>query len=367
MHNIDDANKCKVYLPINVLKAAEERISWIFDNFKFISVSVSGGKDSTVLFELTHREAVKRSRKISVFFLDQEAEYQSSIVIIRKMMARKLVIPNWYQVPCYMTNSTAYKDDMLYAWDPKKEGHWLREKEDISIKNIIDGVNRFYPLMEYVDSNMPENSCSLVGLRSEESLNRFGAVTRNPAIKDINWSSKTAGKCVKLYPIYDWTFEDVWTFIGNEKLEYNKVYDWLWVKGRNLTEMRVSNLIHEKSFRCLADLQEFEPETYNKLIKRIGGVHVAARYARGSFVYNARKLPSFFKTWKEYRDFLLETYPGSKEKLEKFKERFASQNETQATIKQQVKQLLINDWENNIPIVQQPEKEDPLKKWMDVL
>ena len=40
------------YLDKDVLTAARERISYIFDNFEKIIVSVSGGKDSTVLCHL---------------------------------------------------------------------------------------------------------------------------------------------------------------------------------------------------------------------------------------------------------------------------------------------------------------------------
>ena len=50
----------------NVLTAAKERISYIFDNFDNIVVSISGGKDSTVLAHLALTEAHKRGRKIGL-------------------------------------------------------------------------------------------------------------------------------------------------------------------------------------------------------------------------------------------------------------------------------------------------------------
>ena len=48
----------------NVLEAVRERISYIFDEFERIIVSISGGKDSTVLAHLALVEAHKRGRKI---------------------------------------------------------------------------------------------------------------------------------------------------------------------------------------------------------------------------------------------------------------------------------------------------------------
>ena len=49
----------QMYSNKNVLEVSKERISFLFDNFKNICVSISGGKDSTVLAYLTLKEAVK--------------------------------------------------------------------------------------------------------------------------------------------------------------------------------------------------------------------------------------------------------------------------------------------------------------------
>lgn len=362
------ANDCKIYLQKNVLQAAQERMTWIFDQFETVSVSVSGGKDSTVLFELAWREAQSRSRPINVFFLDQEAEYAESIRVVSRIMERDGVVPHWYQVPCLMTNTTSYEDYFLYAYDPAVKGDWVHPHVDISIKDPIPGVNRFYDLMEYVDRQWGENACSLVGLRSEESLNRYGAVTRNPAIPGVNWSSGGRGAdAVKLYPLYDWTFEDVWTYIGTERLDYHRAYDWMYVKGLNIPNMRVSNLIHEKSYKSLVDLQEFEPETYERLIRRVKGITVAARYGKEQTVFSTKKLPEQFSSWMEYRDFLMETWSGSDDHLTIFRRRFAGQADNATVHRQQVKQLLLNDYESSIPVVDNHTDESPLQKWMDIL
>lgn len=356
-------NSCKLYLQKSVLEAAQERIAWIFDTFETISVSVSGGKDSTVLFDLAYREAVRRNRQFRCFFLDQEAEYKASIEIVDEMMRRPLVDPLWYQVPCRMTNATSYEDEWLYAWEPGAD--WVHPKVDISIKDVLP-VDRFYRIMDYADKSLGPNSASLVGLRSEESLNRYGAVTRNPGMPGVNWSSKTKGEALNLYPIYDWTFEDVWTYIANENIPYNRIYDFMYAKQMRLTEMRVSNLIHEKAFKSLTTLQEFEPETYDRIVRRLGGVATAARYGKEQMVFSTRKRPSKFKTWLAYRDFLLSTYIG--EHKDTFVERFARQPQCEAAYRQQCHQLQINDWENNVPITATDEKEEtPLKKWMDIL
>ncbi len=258
---------------------------------------------------------------------------------------------------------------MLYAWGEGEE--WMRDREPDSFQSKVplkeheQNRDTFYHMVEYAESLWDEETALLIGLRSEESLNRYGAVTRNPGMTDIKWCSKSTGKALKFYPIYDWTFEDIWTYIGNENVPYNRVYDWMYVKGFNIPEMRVSNLVHEKAFKCLPTLHEFEPETYDRLIKRLKGVHVAARYADEQTIFSSKRLPQAFKDWLEYREFLLSTLPV--EVRTPFAERFSEQKSSTTIYKQQVRQILINDRENFVPVKQIEDREDPRKKWMELL
>ena len=72
----------------------------------------------------------------------------------------------------------------------------------------------------------------------------------------------------------------------------------------------MSSLIHEKSFKALVDLPEFEPKTYDKLLKRIAGISIGNLYGKDSKMLRCTKLPKNYDSWIEYRNFfLLETYP----------------------------------------------------------
>lgn len=351
----------RVYKQQNVLDAARERMAWIFDRHERVVVSVSSGKDSTILGHLAATEAVRRGRTVDFFFLDQEAEYGATIEQVRRMMAWPGVVPLWYQIPIRMTNATGFTDCFLHAWAPGEESHWMRPKEPDSIGDAPGAPDRFYPFFRWFESQHP-GSAALIGLRAEE-VRRYRAVTEHPAVPGINWSSRGEG-VTKYYPIYDWAFEDVWLYTHREKVPYNKVYDWLWIKGKRIDEFRVSNLIHENAFECLSLLQEFEPDTYNRLTGRLGGVAVAARYARESSVYQTHKLPKHFKTWATYRDFLLEAIPV--ELAEVFRGRFGRQMTTEPVHRQQVRQILTNDWENSRPVKPRDEQ-DPLRKWREIL
>src|SRR5690606_24707819 len=240
----------------------------------------------------------------------------------------------WFQVPILMTNATSHADYFLDAWHEGRE--WLRPKHELAVRET-DGTHprRFYPFFEWYERRCTEPTAFLVGLRSKESLTRFRAVTNNPGHAGLSWSTRTRSPLAfRFYPIYDWTFGDVWKFIADRGVRYNRVYDWLFVKyGVNMSTMRVSNLIHEKSFHALADLQEFEPDTYEALLRRLGGVHRAALYARDELVYSASTLPARFHSWREYRDYLLATTPT--DKAARFRDRFARQKGDEATCRAQ--------------------------------
>jgi len=357
-----------VYRNETTLEAARKRIAKVFDTFDRIVVSVSSGKDSTCLYHLCLQEAERRDRKIIVFFLDQEAEYQGTVDLMRDLMRHDRVIPWWYQVPIDMTNATSFDEPFLHAWEPGKE--WMREKEPNAI-TAIDGEypKRFYPFFEWLEQQQTEPTAFLVGLRSKESMNRFRAVTKNPGYDGIPWSTRTKNDhCFRFYPIYDWTIGDVWKFIADEGLRYNSVYDGMYcLRGMRVRDIRISNLIHEKSFGCLTELQEIEPDTYERLLKRIAGTHCAALYAKDSYIYTSDKLPERFATWLEYRDYLLATTPG--EYRERFAERFAKQNQDETVYQQQCRQILLNDWENNIPVDQKKtaKRKATLEKWRAIL
>ena len=361
----------KIYINKDVLTSARERISLMFDRFENICCSLSGGKDSTVLLHLALEEAKRRNRKVNVFFLDQEAEYSHTIDIIDYYMRLPNVVPYWYQVPIKMRNVTSYTEEYLNAWGIGEK--WMRPKSDISIHEVNAEYNdRFYDFIDWFEEQWDkEKTCFLVGLRAEESLNRFRAVTKYPGIDDLMWTTNTKGK-IKVYPLYDWTFEDIWIYIAQNNVPYNKIYDFMYKLNFGMNEMRVSNLIHIHAFKCLSSLPEFEPDTYNTLLERIGGVHIAARYSKEAVMYDTKKLPSKFKTWKEYRDFLLETTPLEHKDI--FIKRFAKQPNHERTYRGQCKQLLLNGWGNGIPVptastIKQYEdkKKKQIEEWSKIL
>lgn len=172
---------------LNVLDAARQRLSFVFDNFENIIVSVSGGKDSTVLACLALQEARKRDRKIGLFFLDEEVVYQSTIEQVEYVMSLYPGNTNrlWLQVEFDLTNATSYEESQLKCWEKGKHKIWMRPKGKNNIINPPWGNNvRFRPGYSWLDfygvidnfEAMYSNTAFLVGLRATESPNRWRAM-----------------------------------------------------------------------------------------------------------------------------------------------------------------------------------------------
>jgi predicted phosphoadenosine phosphosulfate sulfurtransferase len=364
---------------LNVLQAARKRIEFVFDQFENIIVSISGGKDSTVLAHLALLEANRRGRKIGLFFLDEEVVYQSTIEQIEYMMnlfpenTNKL----WLQIEFRLTNATSVEEGQLVCWEAGRHKDWMRPKKQWSIQHrmwaledqTVRDKNKgfgFYDVIENFE-RCYENTAFLVGLRAAgESPNRWRAVVKNPVTigkQKVYWGSPK-GKNFSLYPIFDWNFHDVWRYINDEKLKYSKIYDYQFMKGFGINQMRVSSLIHERSFKSLCELPEFEPKTYGKLCKRLKGIQFAQETAKDSRMFAARKLPKNFCSWITYRDFLLSTYSDATKK-HIFERRFAKHLNNEYVARQQCRQVLLNDYENNLPIDNKPDPREELIRYYE--
>lgn len=358
----------------NVLEAARERIAFIFDNFESIMVSVSGGKDSLVLAHLALTEANRRGRKINIFFLDEEVVYQSTVEEVEYIMNLfpENTVKKWLQIEFALTNSTSLTESQLIVWEAGKHRIWMRPKKSDAITtrmwDLKDQTVRdknkgfgFYDALENFERTF-ENTALLVGLRAAgESPNRWRAMVKNPVRiggKNVYWATKK-DKNVAMYPIFDWNFHDVWKYIYDNKLKYSRIYDYQFKKGFAINEMRVSSLIHEKSFKSIVELPEFEPKTYDRLLKRLKGIQFAQEAGKSNKMFKARKLPKNYKSWREYRDFLLNTYPDPGKK-HIFVKRFAKHLDNEFVARQQCRQLILNDYENNLPVDNKPDPREEL-------
>lgn len=335
----------KMYLKDNVYQSSLKRIERIYSEFDNVIVSVSGGKDSTVALELTIEVARKLNRlPVDVMFIDQEDEWSYTIDYIRRLKARPEINFYWFQVPVLETSAANHCDQYLNSWDPEQKDKWMRDKEpDAFWTEDIPAIHKYSDEFKGVLEEgrrliyKDQPYANIGGVLAEESLVRFGATTAHCCYKDITWG-KREKKGITFYPIYDWTFDDIWTYIARNKLDYNHVYDLMFNYGVSKQNMRVSSLHHETAYRSMLMLQEIDRGTYEKMCRRLQGVSTFSQLQDQVLI---KELPEMFGSWKEYRDYLLE-HLIRPDLRDIFRKRWRGQDD-EGWYREHVTEIMVND------------------------
>lgn len=339
------------FLKENVYEAALNRIRWLFDEFPHVIIPLSGGKDSTVCLNLSLQVAEEKGRlPLDVMFIDQEAEWQSVIDHIREVMADPRINPLWLQVPIRLFNSTSVDEPWLFCWEEGRE--WVRPKEPNSLHENIYGTDRFGEMFDaFCAQRYPGEPVVLIGgVRAEESPGRLLGLTSKLTYKDATWGRVNNAKVGRysMYPIYDWSYTDVWKAILEHKWPYCPIYDYMYQRGVPVREMRVSNVHHESAVKTLYYLQEIEGDTWNRITARLSGINTAGQLQQKFMA--PKELPWMFKDWYEYRDYLIDHLISDPEHREYFHRTFKNYDERydkaihHELLKVQISCVLLNDY-----------------------
>jgi len=311
----------KYYLGKDVLTAAKERISWTFDNFENIYCSFSAGKDSGVMTHLVCDEARKRNRKIGLFFIDWEAQFSLTINFAREIFKEyeDCIIPYWVAVPIKTWNTTSNYEPEWTSWDESKKNLWVRQKEEISIKDgdyfpfYYEGImfEEFVPT--FAQWYAKGGKCAaFVGIRSQESLNRFRTLARDkPTYEGKMFTTNVVENVWNVYPIYDWKTEDIWTYHGKTGKPYNKLYDRMHQAGMTLHSMRICEPFGDESRKGLWLYQVVEPSIWARLVLRVNGANTGKLYSneRGNVLGNHTITLPDGHTWESFAMSLLQSTP----------------------------------------------------------
>jgi predicted phosphoadenosine phosphosulfate sulfurtransferase len=342
----------RIYTKRSVYEAALDRIRWVFDEFERVVVSVSGGKDSTVLFHLALQVAREKNRlPLPVLWLDQEAEYDATVDIVESWMTHPDVKPLWLQIPFRLSNATSTSEHWLNCWAPEARDVWMRPQHPLAITENRYGTDRFHDLFSAIcRAELGSPVACLVGMRADESPQRLIALTHQPAYKWATWGSGDKRKgYYSLSPLYDWTTPDIWHAIAVNDWPYNRVYDALWRLGVPVRAIRVSSLTHELSIHALRTIEAVEPDTYARLIRRLPGIHAFTKL--GNDAWTIDELPAAFDSWREYRDYLLENLITNPDWRERMRRMFEADDKNVGNLlgvrlyRAQIAAILTNDWE----------------------
>jgi len=324
----------KKFIDTNVLDASIDRISRIFDDFEKVYISFSGGKDSTVMTHLVMKEAIKRNRKVGVLIIDLEAQYTETISHIEDIceLYKDYIDLHWFCGELLLRNAVSDFEPKWCCWDEDKKDIWVREKPLLS--SDLDQYDFYVPKMEFEEFmvlfgkwySSGEKTAGFIGIRSDESLHRYRAITSNKeelTHKGYKWTTKLTNELFNVYPIYDWRTEDIWLFhLKNQDLCYNKIYDMMTKAGVKFSNQRLCQPFGDDQKKGLWLYHLLEPNTWYKLLNRVSGVNSGALYVQetGNITGNKDVYKPDNHTWESYTNFLLKSLPKKMQKH--YKERF---------------------------------------------
>ena len=314
----------KKYLEQNVYGAAQERIKFIFDNFEKIYVSFSGGKDSGVMLNMCidymRENGIKK--KIGCLFIDLEGQYSLTIEYSKNLINSNLDIlePYWVCLPLNLRNATSVFNPFWTCWDEDNKDKWIRALPPMPYVVNDTGYFPFYKDKMEFEEFAPEfgkwfshgkKTACLVGIRSDESLNRFRTIASKTkqTYNGKQYSTKIDDNLYNFYPIYDWTTQDIWIGNARNRWEYNKLYDLFYQAGISIHNQRICQPFGDDQKIGLNLFRIIEPETWCKVVNRVSGANFGNIYC-GCKINGYRKveLPKGH-TWKSYTKLLLETLP----------------------------------------------------------
>lgn len=314
-------------LGINVVDAAKQRIAKVFDCFPRVYVSFSGGKDSSVMLHLVAEEAEKRGRKFGLLIVDLEGQYKLTIDHIRDMADKykSLVDLYWVALPIALRNAVSMYEPKWLCWEPGKE--WIRQPDKSSITD--EGYFPFFRRGMEFEEFVPEfgkwygggelTAC-LVGIRADESLNRYRTIAGHKStFEGIQWTTWLGGSLYNAYPVYDWKTADIWRYNGKYGKPYNRLYDLMHKAGLSIHQQRICQPYGDDQRKGLWLFHVIEPETWSRIVARVNGANSGALYAQESGNILGRikisKPPNH--TWESFAKLLLDSLPPkSREQFE---------------------------------------------------
>ena len=315
------------YMSCNVYEATQQRLRLIFEEFDNIYVSFSGGKDSSLLLNLTldFQRKYYPEKKIGVFHQDFEAQYTVTTEFIERTFERikDEVEPYWVCLPMATRTALSSYQMYWYPWDDTKEEAWVRPMPQheyvINLKNNPMTTYRYRMHQEdlskqfgrwYRISHGDKKTVCLLGMRADESLQRYsGFLNKKYGYKGECWVSNEFKNVWCASPLYDWTLSDVWHANFLFHYDYNRLYDLYYMAGLKISQMRVASPFNDYSKDSLNLYRVIDPEIWTKLVGRVQGANFASIYGRSKAMgYRNVTLPAGH-TWESYTRFLLDTLP----------------------------------------------------------
>lgn len=267
---------------MDVVQAARIRITNMFSHGMPIYFGFSGGKDSLVLGHLV-LELIKQ-RKIDpallvVIFVDEEAIFDDVDRIVREWRIKFMMEGaafRWYclEVKHFNCFNNLESDESFICWDRNKKESWVREPPDFAIKSHPmlkirkDNYQAFFP-------KITRDGIQMLGVRIAESIQRtnyFSSYMKKHGGRDPSQTTNI------MLPIYDFSDNDVWLYLKNNKVEIPIEYIYMWQTGASKKQLRISQFFSIDTAGFLVSMGEFCPDLMSKVVRREPNAYLASLY-----------------------------------------------------------------------------------------
>lgn len=263
----------RLFLDINVVDAARERLRHVYDSFDTVAVQFSGGKDSSALLLLAKEIHEERGLgPVTVIFRDEEMVSPSVVRYVEWVKDLPWVNMEWYCLPMGQEVWVLGRREYVLLWSAnrEREGRLIRDIPPWAITAQDFGLTNEKVVPEPIDyytmQGKEGNVAFLTGIRANESMIRYRSVVQKLHENYINRPYRLS-KAIPLRlvkPIYDWNTDDVLKYIVDNNFPYCDYYDYAAMSGANT---RVGIPLHSVAARRLNDVVITEPEFYDDLCR----------------------------------------------------------------------------------------------------
>lgn len=262
----------KIYGAMDVVEATRQRIRNIFDTAPKVYLSVSGGKDSAVLNDITFRMAEQGEldlSKLEICFIDEEAIYPCVEDTVKSMRQQwlSLGVPFvWWCIEVRHFNclNSLSEDESFICWDSTKKGQWVRDMPPFATTGHPKLRKRKDTYQDFLERRQSDG-VTVIGIRCAESVQRIMNIA----------AAKTQ---FKQFPIYDWLDSDIWMYLRDYNVKFPMAYQYMYQVGKSRREMRISQFFSVDTAGALVQMCEYYPGLFDRVCQREPNAYLAMLY-----------------------------------------------------------------------------------------
>lgn len=266
--------RMRMFLDINVVEAARQRIRHVYDTFDTVCVQVSGGKDSTAALLLAKEVHEERDLgPVKVIFRDEEMVSPVLVDYLEWLREQPWVDMEWYCMPQGQEIWVLGQREYVLLWSKmrEEEGRLVRPIPPYAITAEHFGLTRDEAPPESIDYYTMQGKVGQVafvtGVRAAESMIRYRScvqkLSENYIVRPYRLKKSVPLRFAKV--IYDWSIDDCFKFISEEHdFPYCEYYDFAAITKSNT---RVGIPLHAVPIRRIGDVVATEPEFYDRLVE----------------------------------------------------------------------------------------------------